>query len=106
MAKRLARTGYESMNEWDGSAWMSGWGGGGCATWVDVWMSMRGWVVVGCGLHECMGAWWVDGMGVCVWARSIYLLSLLCLLCLLCVACIALLYSLFGVHTGNHCLGR
>ena len=30
MAKRLARTGYESMSEWDGSAWMRGWGG--CAT--------------------------------------------------------------------------
>ena len=71
MAKRLARTGYESMNEWDGSAWMSGWGGGGCATWVDVWMSMRGWVVVGCGLHECMGpqgcmvgGWMVGWLGI------------------------------------------
>ena len=76
MAKRLARTGYESMNEWDGSVWMSGWGGGGCATWVEVWMSMRGWVVVGCGLHECRGAWWVDGWLV-GWVSILSTLSIL-----------------------------
>ena len=80
MAKRLARTGYESMNEWDGSAWMSGWGGGGCATWVDVWMSMRGWVVVGCDLHECMGC--MVGGGMVGWL-GIYLIYLIYLVYLI-----------------------